>query len=438
MTGKRTWKRRDFLRTSGVVAGGSAVAGCLGDDSDENDDESDDTDATGNGDEENETEDTDAGDDAGDADDITDSEGTESDDTENDGSEEDDSSEEDDDSEEEDEEDEEPAVTVSMPPVGEVAFESVPERWAANNGSWADMGIALGQEPPEALYLAHRYHTQYYDDIPGVSVDAATIDSLWDTGELSPAEFFELSEDVDVFVMDPNRLTGQSDNMTGDEIERIESMGTPFFGNSIFSRDYGWHDDYQYLTLYEAFEKLSQVFDETHRYAAFESLHAEFQSRLDEVVPPKGNRPEVAILWPLRDGEFAPYVIDEGTSFKQWRDLGVRDAFVEAGMADSFTATSRIGYETLLEVDPDVLLLRGNEHRSAAEFDDTVVSRMKSHDVASSLTAVQNDNVYRGGPFYQGPITNLVLTERAARQLYDVDRELFDRQRVSDIVTGRF
>lgn len=409
MAGDRGWKRRDLLRTGGVVAGGSTVAGCLIGDSDENDGgESDETNATGH----------DSNEDTGTVDDADDTSSAERDETD-----------------ESTEDDEDAAITVSMPPVGEVAFESIPETWAANNGSWADMGIALGQDPPEAVYLANRYHTQYYDEIPGVRVDPDEIDSLWNN-ELTIEEFLSLSEDVDVFVMDPNFLVQRGGWSDGD-IDLVESTGTPFFGNSSFSRVDDWHD-YEYLSLYEAFEKFSHVFDETERYAAFESLHTEFQSRLDEIVPSVDERPEVAILWPITEAEFLPYVIDEGTSFKQWRDLGVRDAVAETDAVDSGDSEGSIDYESVLRIDPDVLLLRGNEDKSAEEFRNTVVERIKRHDIGSELTAVQNDAVYRGGPLYQGPISNLVVTERAARQLYDVDTELFDRQRVSDIVNGDF
>lgn len=50
-----------------------------------------------------------------------------------------------------------------------------------------------------------------------------------------------------------------------------------------------------------------------------------------------------------------------------------------------------------------------------------------------------NDAVYRGGPIYQGPIQNLFLTERFATLLFPEaysEGELFDRQRVADIVDG--
>lgn len=67
---------------------------------------------------------------------------------------------------------------------------------------------------------------------------------------------------------------------------------------------------------------------------------------------------------------------------------------------------------------------------------DAGVEFLGSHATASALTAVKNGDVYRGGGLCQGPITNLVLTERTARQVYDFDGELFDRQRVADTVDG--
>ncbi|ELY89834.1 ABC transporter substrate-binding protein [Natrialba taiwanensis] len=335
--------------------------------------------------------------------------------------------------------DQENEYTVSMPPVGDVEFSGVPETWAANNGTWAGMGVALGQDPPEAVYLTERFHTQHYEEIPGLSIDKEDVgmDSLWGD-ELTTEEFLELSEDVDVFIMDPNFIRGRTDNWTEDDIETIENTGTPFFGNSIFSRGYEWHD-YDYLTLYEAFEYLSQVFQEEDRYEAFETLHDEFQNELDDIVPPEDERPSVAIMWPQPAEEpetFSPYLIDEGTSFKQWQDLGVEDAFATTDVEDFHDGRTEVDYELLLEIDPDVLLIRAHEQKSADEFSDTVVSHMENHNVASELTAVQNGDVYRGGPLHQGPIVNLVLTERAAQQVYGVDEELFDRDRVGDIVAG--
>ena len=328
------------------------------------------------------------------------------------------------------------SYSVSMAPVGEVTFESVPDTWVANNGSWADMGAALGVEPPEAVWLTERYHTQYYDAIDGVSVDKSGMTSL-SQGGVDKERFYDL--DADVHVIDPNFLLNRFDGWEQADVDEIREEVAPFFGNSIFSTGYSWHDDYPYLSLYEAFGKLAAAFQRTPRYEAFRSLHEEFQSSVSEIVPSSASdRPQVAIAWASGDQptSFSPYLIGEGTSFKQWRDLRVRDAFAETDVQDFHSSRGSIDYETLLEVDPEVLLLRGHEDKTAAEFRDTVVSFMEGHDVASSLTAVRNGAVYRGGPLYQGPITNLVLTERAAWQVYGVEEELFDRQRVAAIVSG--
>ncbi|MCG1001864.1 MULTISPECIES: ABC transporter substrate-binding protein [Halobacterium] len=329
------------------------------------------------------------------------------------------------------------SYSVSIEPMGEVEFDAVPETWVANNGSWADMGVALGREPPEAVWLANRYHTRYYDDIDGVSVDASGMTSLYQGG-VDKELFYSL--DADVHVIDPNFLLNRFSGWNQSDIDEIEDGVGPFFGNSIFSRGYGWHEDYQYYTLYEAFEKLAQVFQRTERYEAFESLHDDFQSNVSDVVPAESERPSVAIMWAAGDEptSFSPYLISEGTSFKQWRDLQVNDALANTDVRDFHASRAEVDFETLLEIDPDVLLLRGQEAKTAEEFQNTVVSFLEDDTTASDLTAVQNGDIYRGGPLYQGPITNLVLTERGAQQLYDVDEELFDRERVANIVNGDF
>jgi iron complex transport system substrate-binding protein len=298
------------------------------------------------------------------------------------------------------------------------------------------MGVALGVEPPKGVWLTSRYHTRYYEEIPGVSVDKSGMTSLYSDG-VSKEVFYEL--DGDLHVIDPNFLLNRFKGWKQADVDEISEKVAPFFGNSIFSTGYSWHEDYPYLSLYEAFEKLSQVFQRTDRYEAFASLHDEFQSALSSVVPSsKSERPRVAVLWAAGNEpeSFSPYLVGDGTSFKQWRDLKVRDALAETDVKDFHTSRGSIDYETLLQIDPDVLLLRGHENQTATEFQNTVVSFMKDHGTASALTAVENGDVYRGGPLYQGPITNLVVTERAARQVYGVEKDLFDPQRVADVVNG--
>ncbi|MFC5367289.1 ABC transporter substrate-binding protein [Salinirubrum litoreum] len=327
------------------------------------------------------------------------------------------------------------SYSVSIEPVGEVTFDSVPETWVANNGSWADMGIALGLEPPKAVWLTNRYHTQYYDAIPDLSVDTSDMVSLYQDG-VSKELFYELN--ADVHVMDPNFLQNRFKGWAESDVAEVEDRIGPLFGNCIYAQHYPWHEDYRYYSLYEGFEKLSRVFDRHDRYEAFESIHDDFQSNLAPVVPGSADRPDVAVLWGVGDEpeEFYPYIVGEGTGFKHLRDLGVRDALASTDIKDFHGSRAAIDLETLLEVDPPVLLLRGYESKSESEFRDSVVSFLEEHPTASDLTAVQNGDVYRAGGLYQGPITNMVLTERTAEQLYDFEGELFDRERVVEVVNG--
>jgi iron complex transport system substrate-binding protein len=327
------------------------------------------------------------------------------------------------------------AYSVSMVPVGDVEFDGVPETWVANNGSWADMGVALGLEPPKAVWLTSRYHTQYYDEIPGVSVDKSDMVSLYQDG-VSKELFYEL--DADVHVMDPNFLLNRFKGWEQSDVDEVAANIAPLFGNCIYAQHYPWHEDYRYYSLYEGFEKLAQVFQRTDRYEAFEAVHDEFQANLAPVVPARSERPAVAVLWGVGDEpeQFYPYIVGDGTGFKHLTDLQVKDALATTDIKDFHGSRAAIDLETVLEVDPEVLMLRGYEAKTREEFQNTVVQFLKDHETASALTAVQNDDVYRAGGLYQGPITNLVLTQRTAEQLYDVEEPLYDKQRVAEIVDG--
>jgi ABC-type Fe3+-hydroxamate transport system substrate-binding protein len=107
-----------------------------------------------------------------------------------------------------------------------------------------------------------------------------------------------------------------------------------------------------------------------------------------------------------------------------------------------------VDFEAMLEYDPDVLLLHfailGPEtYRSA-------VDKLKNDPVASELSAVQNDRVYPGSHICWGPVSYMFQTEMVAKQVYpDIfgefpglgepvpeSEQLFDRQRVADIING--
>jgi len=332
--------------------------------------------------------------------------------------------------------------SVTMAPAEEVAFESVPETWVPYSGDYADMGVALGQgDGMLGIGGADRYYTSPYEELPGVSFDRDPVEANPEVR--TKEEFYALGSDVHLY--DPGMLRNWFDWDQSDVAEIADNVG-PVLGNLIFRREDAWHD-YRYYTLYEAFETVAEIFQEQERYRAFRELHDAFIAEIQAEMPPSGERPNVMLTFEGTDEPetFSPYRLnDRGTSKKQWRDLGVADALAGTGVEGLSTEDrGELDYENLLEVDPDVLLVRGHERKSPSEFRDIVLSYMEDHPVGSELTAVQNGRVYRGGYLYQGPIHNLFLTERAAKQLYpdtfgDVtsDEQLFDRGRVADIVRG--
>ncbi|WP_049914957.1 ABC transporter substrate-binding protein [Natrialba taiwanensis] len=336
------------------------------------------------------------------------------------------------------------SYTVSMEPVGDVTFDRVPDRFVAYDGGYADMAVALGKaDGLRGLGGADRYYTSVYDDVPGVDIDRSIIESHPEVR--TKEEFYELNADIHLY--DPEMLINWY-GWNGSDVEEIASNVAPFFGNLIFRRSDSWHD-YRYYTLYEAFEMIARVFQREERFEAFATLHDEFIASIRSRLPPVEDRPDVLLTFAGMEEPttFSPYrLTDAGTSKKQWRDLGVADALAGTAIENlSTTNRGKLDYENLLEVDPDVILIRGHEQKSPTAFRDTVLAYMEDHPVGSELTAVQNGRVYRGGYLHQGPIHNLFLTERAAKQLYpdefgDVtdETELFDRQRVSAIINGEF
>lgn len=70
------------------------------------------------------------------------------------------------------------SYSVTMEPMGEVTFDSVPESWAAYDGGYADMAVALGVgDGLTGVGGAGRYYTYVYDELPGVSVDREQIEA---------------------------------------------------------------------------------------------------------------------------------------------------------------------------------------------------------------------------------------------------------------------
>ncbi|MGQ4557630.1 ABC transporter substrate-binding protein [Halobellus sp. GM3] len=327
------------------------------------------------------------------------------------------------------------SYAVSMAPVGEVSFDAVPETWVPYTADYADMGVALGRaDGLAAVGVRARFGTHYYDELPGVSVDADGLTQLWQDGT-GKEVFYEL--DADLHVIDPNFMLNRL-GWNRRDVAEVREHVAPFLGNTVFTRAYDWHT-YRYYTLYEAFEKLAAVFQRTDRYEAFRAYHDEVLADVRARLPDEA--PRIAVLYPagIPPESFYPYLVGDGTQSKHWVDLGVEDALAAHGITDAQAGGGTIDYETLLEIDPDAIAVRMQGEITDSYFRENVVDHLEDHDVASELTAVRNGRVFYGGLTYQGPIIHLFQLERAARGLHPEefgDEELFDRRRVSDIVTG--
>ncbi|WP_284014264.1 ABC transporter substrate-binding protein [Halobaculum litoreum] len=351
------------------------------------------------------------------------------------------------------------SYTASIVPAGEVTFPDVPETWLCYNGGWADMAFALGQR--DGFLTAGNMIPGFFFEPFGLDVppqdDLPTL-ADWNAGGWNKEVFYEL--DPDVILMDPTYLhgTGWDDDWDADDTAEIRENVAPFFGNNCRRRR-EFHD-YKLYSMYGAFERLADAFREGERYRAFASLHDEVLSEVQSRLPPEEERPEIGLInggSNPEEGVFYPlHTQDEGYEMKPYRDLDVKSAF-----STDLEAAGEADYERLLEVDPEIIVVHwgiGTTTPEADGFDaeafhEQYVRPMEEDGVGSQLTAVRNGRVYPGAYGEQGPIVNLLQTEMKAQQLYPEefgefdpesfpevpeDRQLFDRQRVRDIITGEF
>ncbi|WP_372910553.1 ABC transporter substrate-binding protein [Salinigranum sp.] len=339
--------------------------------------------------------------------------------------------------------------TVSMAPMGEVTFDAVPERWVAYFSTYGDMAIALGQlDGLAGLVFTENWPLAFYEQLPGVDVAFGDVTQLMGESGIDKEVFYEM--DADVHLLDPNFIGLLDDDWEQADFEEISTGVGPIVGNSIRRRNEDWHG-YRYYSLYEAFEKVAQVFQQRERYEALRAVHDDLLSDVRSDLPPEEDRPTVGLLSinsNFEDGAFYAYPVHGGNGHKQYRDLRMRGAFDDV-IQGSYAEWD---YEQILEVDPDALLFQyGFSHVATEEFERRM-DAMREDPVGRRLSAVRNDRLYRGGTSYQGPLINLFQTEAAAKQFYpetfgewdgletladEADR-LFDYQRVADIIDGDF
>jgi iron complex transport system substrate-binding protein len=304
------------------------------------------------------------------------------------------------------------------------------------------MAVALGHgDSILSMGVPSRFHTDHYGELDGVSVDTGSITKLnGDGGNIDKEVFYSL--DGDLHMIDPQWLINNTAfGLKAEDIAELREQVAPFIGNSVFRRTDGWHD-YRYYSLYEAFEKIAKVYQESERFDSLKQFHDEFIASVQADLPAADSRPNALLTFAAGDQpeQFYPYRIsDQGTNKKQFHDLGITDALASTGVEGLSTSDrGQIDYETMLSVNPDSILVRGHEDKSREQFESTVLAFMENHETASELSAVQDRNVFRGGPIYSGPLHNLFLTERYATGYFSdtFSGELFNRDELANIITG--
>ncbi|QDX41731.1 ABC transporter substrate-binding protein [Salarchaeum sp. JOR-1] len=347
------------------------------------------------------------------------------------------------------------AYSVSMAPVGEVAFEEPPSNVMVYSLLYADMAVAYGHGDAVnslgfSTNAAGSLHA-YYDRLDGVSFDQSGLTQLNQGGSgitVDKEVFYDLNSDL--HLIDP-ALVVSFDGWEASDVQQIADDVAPWFGN-VYSRrntepPEAYADSYEYYTLWEIAETVSQVFQAQARYDALAAIHDDVVATIQSTLPPESERPTVASVIFI-DGTFYPSTFNaDGFAHAHTRPMRAPGAFAESDVS----YRSAYDYETMLEVDPDVIINR----YSYSYYDITSVRQTLAESaVGSRLTAVENDRVYAGGNPLQGPVMNLFQLEMTAKQLYPEqfgewpgydggpypeipeDEQLFDRDEVAAIVNG--
>lgn len=346
--------------------------------------------------------------------------------------------------------------SVTLAPTGTVEFEAVPQDVLVYSLLYADMAVAYGHgDAVNSLGFSRDIDGQtlqaFYERLDGVSFDYADLTQLKsESGFTIDRElFYEL--DSDLHLMDP-ALLSTLDGWDPAAVEQISETVAPFFGNA-YSRTHAeppeaYADAYEYYDLWDLSGRIAGVFQERERHEALRGVHEDLLATIESGLPAEGERPRVAVAILVEETFYPSKLNGPGFAAAHTRPLDARDAFVD----DPIDFQTTYDYETMLDVDPDVLLV---PFALASYYDiASIRASMESHSAGSELTAVQEGRVYASGNPVQGPLMNLFQLEMTAKQLYPEqfgawpdydggayptipeDERLFDRERVARIVRG--
>jgi iron complex transport system substrate-binding protein len=357
----------------------------------------------------------------------------------------------------------EKSYSASMPPVGELTLEEPPSTWVGGLGFTADVLTALGQADGAVGMADPRFWYQgFYEFLDGVSAPEADDLAQLTTEDRDTDMEVVYELEPDLMAVDPNIFLAAY-GLDKDEAKEIQENIAPWFGNESRRKRFdGWTywpvgEPYSYLSLPEYISKYAALFGEEERGEALLELYEPFIENVRSRVPPENERRSLALV----NGRYNPENRDGWVVYnpksevektwgkKQYRDLDVVDAFEGAYGGQS---SVKVDFEGLLEYDPDVIIFNFGITYRDFQGENLIQQQrelLRDHPVGSEVTAVKNDDLYVGGTPYQGPIINMFQTEMAAKQLYpdefgsypgygvlSEDEQLFDRQRLADIING--
>lgn len=403
--------RRDYVKYGGALAGAGLLAGCTGQSQEDPSSDSTPTNESAGGSDESEG--------------STDSE----------------------------ESTEEPTYTAELSPVGTVTLEEPPTDVFAHFPWFADMATALNRGESinnvwwDGTASTLEYFTAGLDDI-----EIAWRDRTGAYG-FEKEQLYEL--DSDLHLVDPAWVTTQ-DNWARADIDEIADNVGPWLGNYYSSFHQSppdeWAGGYEYHRLWDVFEQVGNLYGERSRYEQLRAVHDDLLDAIESGLPPEDERPTVAYLSVSTDLS-AIYVIRlnaPGYFNAHTQPLGAVDAF---GGEEWDGAFKQIDMEAVLDADPDAILALWTV-TDAVDFEQ-MRRNLDDDPVGSELAAVRGDRVYVQGTRWQGPLLNLFQLEMTAKQLYPEqfgawptyengdtypefteEEQLFDHQRVADIIAG--
>jgi len=412
--------RRDYMKYGGTIAVGGMLAGCAGD----NTGAADDTPESSNNEETSNAEDADT------------ETGT----------------------------DEPEEWSVTLKPSGTMTFSEVPERFTVYSPAMGDIMTLLGQIDGLAAIRrpGENFPTRHFERLPGVEIDMSNVLDFFPGGADSADKEVFYEADPDINLIDPGICTEYL-GMTEEDVEEIGENVAPFFGSDMRRRQLS--EEHPYYSLYEGIEKFARAFQEMERFEAVSELREEFVSTVE--LPDVSEREWESFMighgnWWEDFSEFFPArATAPGYSMQPFHDLGFEaenNAFGDV-IPDGDPSVT-VDKEAVLEADPEIIIWYGgtlmnqdggwDAFGTNGQWEEDVVQAFKDDPVLSEVTAVQEDRIVPTGTYGGGPVKTFFVTEDLAKALYpeefgefkfrgySEDEQIFDHQRLADIINGDF